>query len=230
MGDHEHRQPGLAPQLQEQGVHVFADARIEGAEGFVEQQHPRPHDQRLGDGQSLLHAAGELRRVLVQRMAEADFVQQHRGLFAGLFFRAAEQASEQGRTRQFEAEGDVVQHAQVREHRVALEHHATAGVRFTGQGLAVEQDLAATGAFLAEQQAQEGRFAATGRTHQGAELTLVDVQVEAFKHHLIGVLLPDVFNGDEAHLAAPSYQGNARRVRRLRPQSISQASRVIHTT
>ncbi|MCY1367911.1 hypothetical protein D9M69_548660 [compost metagenome] len=118
----------------------------------------------------------------------------------------------------------------MREHRVALEHHATAGIRFGGQRLAVEQDFAATGSLLTEQQTQEGRFTAPGRTHQGAELTLVDGQVQAFEHHLIGVLLPDVFHRDEAHLAAPSYQGNARRVSCLSPQSINQASRVIHTT
>ncbi|MCY1382644.1 hypothetical protein D9M69_706830 [compost metagenome] len=95
MGDHEHRQLRLAPQLQEQGVHVFADARIEGTERFVEQQHAGFHDQRLGDGQPLLHAAGELRRVLVQRVAEPHFVQQHRGLFPRLFFSAAEQPPKQ---------------------------------------------------------------------------------------------------------------------------------------
>ncbi|MNT08132.1 hypothetical protein D3C72_1428640 [compost metagenome] len=118
----------------------------------------------------------------------------------------------------------------MREHRVALEHHATAGIRLTGQRLAVEQDLAVTGLFLAEQQAQEGRFTATGRAHQRAEFTLVDAQVQAFEHHLIGVLLPNVFHRDEAHARAPSYQGKARWVRRLSPQSINQASRVIHTT
>ncbi|MNN66829.1 hypothetical protein D3C81_1824240 [compost metagenome] len=107
-------------------------------------------------------------------MAEADFVQQCRGLFPSLTLGATKQASEQWRARQFETEGNVVQHAQMREHRVALEHHATAGIRFAGQRLTVEQDLAATRRFLAEQQTQEGRFAATGRADQGAELALVD--------------------------------------------------------
>ncbi|MNI70270.1 hypothetical protein D3C73_1260750 [compost metagenome] len=110
MGDHEHRQLRLAPQLQQQGVHVLADAGIECAERFVEQQHARFHDQRLGDGQPLLHAAGQLRRIFVQSVAEANFVQQHRSLFASVFFRPTKQPAEQWRTRQFKAEGDVVQH------------------------------------------------------------------------------------------------------------------------
>ncbi|MNG13135.1 hypothetical protein D3C84_967950 [compost metagenome] len=74
-------------------MHVFADARVEGAEGLVQQQDTRLHDQCLGDRQPLLHAAGQLRRVLIQRMAQADLVQQLRGVFAGLALGAAKQAA-----------------------------------------------------------------------------------------------------------------------------------------
>ena len=63
----------------------------------------------------------------------------------------------------------------MREHRVALEHHATAGIRLAGQGLAVEQDFAATGAFLAEQQAQG--FAALVNT-QAATLAIASQVLE----------------------------------------------------
>ncbi|MNC75308.1 hypothetical protein D3C75_1268180 [compost metagenome] len=82
----------------------------------------------------------------------------------------------------------------MREHRVALEHDAAAGVRFAGQRLAVEKDLAAAGAFLAEQQAQEGRLAAAGSADQGAELAFGDPEVEALDDHLVAVFLPDVFH------------------------------------
>ncbi|MNG35994.1 hypothetical protein D3C84_1228880 [compost metagenome] len=76
-------------------MHVLADARVERAEGLVEQQHARLHDQRLGDGQALLHAAGELARVLVEGMAEADFLEDDCRLFAGVALGGAEQATEQ---------------------------------------------------------------------------------------------------------------------------------------
>lgn len=60
VGHHEDRQPGLAPELEQQRVHVLAYAGVQRAEGLVEQQHARPGDERLGDGQALLHAAREL--------------------------------------------------------------------------------------------------------------------------------------------------------------------------
>ncbi len=75
-------------------MHVLADARVECAEGLVEQQHAGLHDQRLGDGQALLHAAGQLRRVLVQRMAEADLVQHLRGLLAGIALAVTKQTAQ----------------------------------------------------------------------------------------------------------------------------------------
>ena len=139
VGDHKYGELGFVPQLQQQAVHVLADAGVEGAEGLIEQQHARLHDQRLGDGQPLLHAAGELAGVFVQGVAETDLVQNHRRLFAGFAFGGAEQPAEQFRARQLQADGDVVQHTQVREHRVALKYHATAAIGFGGQRLTTEQ-------------------------------------------------------------------------------------------
>ncbi len=86
------------------------------------------------------------------------------------------------------------------------------------------------GGLLPQQQAQEGRFAATGGADQGAEFAFGHVQVQALQYHLVAIALPHIVDADKTHARAPSYQGNARRVRALRPQSISQASRVIHTT
>ena len=55
--------------------------------------------------------------------------------------------------------------------------------------------------------------------------------VEIFENDLIAVLLPDVFHFDKrAHALAPSYQGKHSRASWRRLRSISQASRVIHTT
>ncbi|MNF06498.1 hypothetical protein D3C76_1210710 [compost metagenome] len=91
-------------------MHVLADARVEGAEGLIEQQNARLHDQRLGDGQALLHAAGKLRGVLVQGMAQADFAQHGGSLFTGCALGLAEQPAQQFRLRQLQAQGDVVQY------------------------------------------------------------------------------------------------------------------------
>ena len=185
-----------------------------------------------------LHAAGQGAGVFVQGVAEADLPEQFGGLFAGLTLGTAEQSAEQRRARQFQAQGDVVQYGQVREHRVALEYHAPAGVGLGGQGLAVQEDLATAGRFLAQQQAQEGGLAAAGGADQGAELAFVDGQVEAFEHHLIAVFLPDVVDLNEgarlafdlAHALAPSYQGKHNRVSWRRPRSDAQARKVIQAT
>ena len=72
VGDHEHRHAGVAPERRGELLHIAADAGVEGAEGLVEEQHLRLLEERLGDGEALLHAAGELGRVAVPRLAEAD--------------------------------------------------------------------------------------------------------------------------------------------------------------
>jgi hypothetical protein len=61
-----------------------------------------------------------------------------------------------------QAEGDVLPHREVREQRVALEHHVDRLVvgRDVGQVLAVEQDLPRGGRLEARQHAQQGRLAA----------------------------------------------------------------------
>ena len=107
MGDHKDGQPGLVPQLQQQGVHVLADARVQRAEGLVEQQYAGFHDQRLGDGQALLHAAGQRAGVLVQGMTEADLAQNGFGLRAGVALGGTEQPAEQWRAWQLQTDGDV---------------------------------------------------------------------------------------------------------------------------
>ncbi len=57
---------GLAPDLQDQLLRLFARQRVEGAERFVHQQDLRIAGQGAGDADALLHPARQLvdRRVL----------------------------------------------------------------------------------------------------------------------------------------------------------------------
>ncbi len=41
-------------------LEILAQARVEGAQRLVEQEHPRPQDERAGERDALLLAAGEL--------------------------------------------------------------------------------------------------------------------------------------------------------------------------
>ena len=56
----------------EQREHLLLARRVEVAGRLVEQQHARPHDERAGDRDALLLAAGELRRQVVGAVGEAD--------------------------------------------------------------------------------------------------------------------------------------------------------------
>lgn len=126
-------------------MHVGADARIECAKGFVQQQDARLAEQRLGNRQTLFHAAGQLMRVLLQRVAKADFGEDGFGIQAGLLALAAEQVTGQPALGKADGRHDVLQHGHVRENRVLLEHDAAIRAGLIGNRLAVEQQLTAGG-------------------------------------------------------------------------------------
>src|SRR6185369_15029343 len=73
------------------------------------------------------------------------------------------------------AEADVVQHGLPREQGERLEHHAALRAR-SGDGLAVQQDLAARLWHEAGDHVQDGRLAAARWAHHGDEFPLVHTQ------------------------------------------------------
>ena len=75
VGDEDRGELPPLPELQHQGLEFHARQRVHGAEGLVEQQHLRIGGKRPRDGDTLLHAAGELPRVLVFKAVEADLPQ-----------------------------------------------------------------------------------------------------------------------------------------------------------
>ena len=95
----------------------FADEfGIERRGRLVEQHQPRLHRQRARDGDALLLAAGEARRIGVRLVGEADARQhRHRALVRLL---AAEPAHAPQRL------GDVAERGHVRPQIEVLEHHA----------------------------------------------------------------------------------------------------------
>ena len=75
VGDEDRGELPPLPELQHQGLELHARQRVHGAEGLVEQQHLRIGGKRPRDGDTLLHAAGELPRILVFKAVEADLPQ-----------------------------------------------------------------------------------------------------------------------------------------------------------
>ncbi len=118
MGNQEHRLGRAAPDLQQQLLHLFAGEGIEGAEGFVHQQHTRVCRQGARQADASLLAAGELPDT-----AAVETRQVHqREHFPGTYFTLG-----LGYAGQFEAEADIGQHILPGQQRIVLEHHATLG-------------------------------------------------------------------------------------------------------
>ena len=66
--------PSSSTESRSRREHLAAGLRVEVAGRLVGEQHRRLADQRAGDGDALLLAAGELRRTVVETVGEADGV------------------------------------------------------------------------------------------------------------------------------------------------------------
>ncbi len=145
VGDHEDGQLVFLPQAQHQLMHVGADARVECAEGFIQQQNARLAEQGLSNRQTLFHAARQLVRVLFKRVTKAHFGEDGFGIKTRLLALAAEQVAGQAALGKADGGHDVLQHGHVREDRILLEDDAAIRAGLVGNRLAVEQQLATGG-------------------------------------------------------------------------------------
>ena len=72
VGDEDERDPDLALDPLELDLHRLAQLEVEGGERLVEQQGARQVDERPGQGDALLLAAGQLGRAAAGELGEAD--------------------------------------------------------------------------------------------------------------------------------------------------------------
>ena len=112
--DEDHRLARLVLEPDHLVLHVAADERVERAERLVVEHHLRVDGERAREADALLHAAGELVGELVRAVLEADELQHLLGALVPLRL---------GDALDLEAEGDVVDHAPVREQAEVLEDH-----------------------------------------------------------------------------------------------------------
>ena len=146
---------------------------VERRERLVEQQHARLDRQRPGQRDPLLLAAGQLAGVLVARAPTARRGRASRP--------RAMSRSPLGLAAHLEAERDVVEHGQVREQAVRLEHHAHVALvgGHPGEVLAADRRrVPDVGLVEAGQDAQRGGLAAARRAEQRDQLAGFDVQGE----------------------------------------------------
>ena len=205
MGDEEHRETGVLPELQELLLHLAPGQRVERRERLVHQQDVRLHRHAAGDGHPLLHAAGEHVRIGVLEPVElhlADVLPRDVvGLLAG---RAPPPVDQR--------EGDVLLHRLPGQELIELlEHHDPIGARVRDR-VPLEPHLALHRMEVARDPLEQGRLAAPRRAEQDEAIGGVDLEPDP-----VGrgdqVLLGLVLEGDAVDI---EYRGGGRGGTRFR--------------
>jgi hypothetical protein len=165
-------------------LHLLAQLQVERAQRLVEEEHPRLVHERPRERDALLLAARELPRLAPFHPLEADEVEdvEHAPAEVALADALAAQA-----------EGDVLEDAQVREERVRLEDrvHVALVRRPPADRLVAEVDRPVRRFLEAADHPQRRRLAAAGRAEQREEAAALDLEgevvdgshvVEALRH------------------------------------------------
>ena len=167
-----------APQL-------FADLRVERAEGLIEQQHLRLVRQRARHRDALLLAAGELPGQALVHALERHELEQFLAARAPLGRLHAPHA---------QREFDVVRHGHVAEQGVVLEHEADATVAGANVGdvAAMQRNAAVVDAGETRDGPQQGALAAARWPQQHEELALAHLDRYVVDDRLILIPLGDL--------------------------------------
>ena len=175
---HDHRLAVLPVEHLQQGQDLVRSRAIQVARGLVaDEQHGIRHDGP-GDGHALFLAAGQLSRLVAGAIVEPHQGQRDGRVPAPLGRR---------QVRQQERQLHVPLRRQHRQEVIELEHEAHVGGPPPGQraagklvdALAVDRDVARGGRVQPADEVEQGRLARSGWAHQGEEVALGDVQVDA---------------------------------------------------
>ncbi|MDT4852037.1 hypothetical protein FQZ97_862540 [compost metagenome] len=176
MGDQHDGQVQLAVDLRQQLQHRGGGLRVEGAGGLVTQQDLRLGGQGAGDADPLLLSAGQLRRVFVGVLAEADPRQQ----FGHPRLHGAARQQPGQLQRQGDVGGDGLRRQQVEvleDHPDPLAETPQARRVQCGDVFAIDLDASAGGLLQTVDQAQQGALAGTGMTDDAEHFATGDPQV-----------------------------------------------------
>jgi hypothetical protein len=160
MGHEQHRGAAVAPDVEQEVLHLLAGLDVERRERLVHQQDLGAHGQRPGDRHALAHAARQLVGPLVEGLGEADSLERGAGDAPALRFR---------HTLQRQAEADVLPDAEPGEERRLLEDQAALG-RWAGDGLAEGEEVTPGGGFEPGDQVEQRALSAAGGTQEDHEL------------------------------------------------------------
>ena len=170
-------------------LHLLAQLQVERAERLVEQEHTRAVDERAGERDALLLAAGELPRLAAAESLQPD-ERQH--LVDAARAPAAVDALAP------EPKGDVLEDRQMREERVALEDgvHVALVRRQPDDVTVAELDRALVRLLEAADHPQRRRLAAAGRPEQREEGAGRDLERDAVDGDDVVEALDDLLEPD----------------------------------
>ncbi len=179
MRDHDDR--ALMRETRERTLDRRLGFVVDGARGFVEQQHRRVLEQGTCDRQALalttrqLHAALADARVVALRQPQDELVR----------FGRDGGCDDVGFARAGAAVGDVLAHRAIEQEHVLRDPADLAAQpvqRITGEVAAVETDLSLRGLVEAQQQLDQRRLATAGRTDQRERLSRAYLEIDAAQH------------------------------------------------
>jgi len=186
MSHEQGREAVAAPQAFDQLMHLDAGQRVQGTQGFVQQQQARLVHQGPGQGHALALPARQASRPLLGALGQTDLGQHGLGTRALL-----------GR----QAQGHVVEHALPGQQARILEHDAGVGVEAV-DGPAVDVELAPGGRLQAGHQAQQSALATAAAAHDGDKLAGFNAQVGLAQHFALAIAF-----GQAAQLEAHAARG-----------------------
>src|SRR5213083_534763 len=229
-----HEDHGLArppPDVQEPLPHEHARLLVEGAEGLIHQEDLRVDRERAADRDALLHAPGELARVLAREPLEAERAEE---------LRRDRAPALGGHAPELEAELHVLERRPPRKEARVLEHGRDAARVGPRDRLAVDQNAPAVRVNEAPEHSEERGFAAAGGADQRAELALAyrerDVVERLDRPRAGRITLGDVLDRDEPGGCLHTSWRIVRAITSLwisdvpSPISVSFASRKIRST
>ena len=174
MRDEDGRHVHLLVQAAQPLAQLGADARVEGAERLVEQQHLRLDRERAGESHALPLAAGELGRIAAGERLQLHELEQLSDAGVDLLLRPLADR---------QAERDVVAHRHVLERGVVLEDEADAALlrRDPGRVLAEDHDLALVRLLESRDDAEQRGLAASARAEERGQRARFDVERHVFE-------------------------------------------------
>lgn len=188
MGDEDDRLPQPVTQRQQVFLQHLPDLSVHRRERLIHEQHIRGRGQRPGQPGSLLHAPGQLGRVLALVPGEADGGDGLGG--SPLHLLAVGPGDLQG-------QGHVAVHVLPGEQPEVLEDdgHPRVGADHRG---AADGDAAVVGLGQAGHHPQQGGLATTGRPDDAHELAGLNGEADVLQHDAAGVPLVDTSALDAA--------------------------------